>query len=118
MHRIMLISKIHRAVTQEVNLQYEGSIAIDEEILAAADVFPYQQVQVYNLNTGARFETYAIVGEAGSGKVAVNGAASRLVHPGDLLIIAVYGLIEEARAAEHKPKIVLLDEQNRIAATL
>ena len=58
MHRIMLVSKIHRAVTQEVNLQYEGSIAIDEDILAAADVFPYQQVQVYNLNTGARFETY------------------------------------------------------------
>ncbi|MFQ5989096.1 MAG: aspartate 1-decarboxylase [Candidatus Methylomirabilales bacterium] len=117
MHRIMLVSKIHRAVTHEVNLHYEGSIAIDEEILAAADIFPYQQVQVYNLNTGARFETYAIAGGAGSGKVAVNGAASRLVNPGDLLIIAAYGLIEEARVAEHKPKIVLVDAQNRITAT-
>ena len=118
MHRIMLASKIHRAVAQEVNLHYEGSITIDEEILNAADVLPYQQVQVYNLSTGARFETYAIAGEAGSGKIVVNGAAARLVHRGDLLIIAAYGLIEEARAAEHKPKIVHLDEQNRIAATL
>lgn len=118
MHRIMLTSKIHRAVTQEVNLQYEGSIAIDEEILVAADILPYQQVQVYNLNTGTRFETYTIAGGAGSRQVAVNGAASRLVHPGDLLIIAAYGLVEEARAAEHKPKIVLLDQQNRIAGTL
>ena len=114
MHRIMLISKIHRAVTQEVNLDYEGSVAIDEEILNAADIFPYQQVQVYNINTGVRFETYAITGEAGSGKIAVNGAASRLVHPGDLLIIAAYGLVEEEQAAAHKPKVVLLDRQNRI----
>lgn len=114
----MLISKIHRAVTHEVNLDYEGSIAIDEEILNAAAIFPYQQVQVYNTNTGVRFETYAIAGEAGSGKVAVKGAASRLVHPGDLLIIAAYGLVEEEQAASHKPKIVLLDRQNRIAATL
>lgn len=118
MHRIMLASKIHRAVAQEVNLDYEGSITVDEEILNAVGVLPYQQVQVYNLSTGARFETYAVAGEAGSGKIVVNGAAARLVHRGDLLIIATYGLIEEARAAEHKPKIVLLDEQNRIAATL
>lgn len=118
MHRIMLISKIHRAVTQEVNLDYEGSIAIDEEILNAADIFPYQQVQVYNINTGVRFETYAIAGEGGSGKIAVKGAASRLVHPGDLLIIATYGLVEEEQAASHKPKIVLLDRHNRIAARL
>lgn len=117
MHRIMLISKIHRAVAQEVNLDYEGSIAIDEEILNAAGIFPYQQVQVYNLNSGVRFETYAIAGGAGSRRIAVNGAASRLVHPGDLLIIAAYGLIEEEHAAAHKPKVVLLDRQNRIAAT-
>ncbi len=118
MHRIMLASKIHRAVVREVNLQYEGSITIDETILAAADVLPYQQVQVYNVSTGARFETYSLAGEAGSGTVVVNGAAARLAHPGDRLIIAAYGMVEEARAGEHKPRIVLLDEQNRIAATL
>lgn len=117
MHRIMLVSKIHRAVVQDVNLQYEGSITIDETILTAADILPYQQVQVYNLSTGARFETYALAGETGSGKIIVNGAAARLVHPGDLLIIAAYALIEETRAADHKPKIVLLDQQNQIAAT-
>ncbi|MEE9172206.1 MAG: aspartate 1-decarboxylase [candidate division NC10 bacterium] len=116
MHRIMLVSKIHRAVAVDVNLDYEGSITIDEEILTAADIVPYQQVQVYNISTGARFETYTLAGEAGSGKVVVNGAAARLVHRGDRLIIAAYGLFEEARAADHKPKIVLLDEQNRIAA--
>ena len=118
MHRIMLASKIHRAVAQDVNLEYEGSITIDETILAAADILPYQQVQVYNLSTGARFETYALAGEAGSGKIIVNGAAARLVHPGDLLIIAAYALIVEARAADHKPRIVLLDQRNRITATV
>ena len=116
MHRIMLASKIHRGVVQDVNLEYEGSITIDESILAAADLLPYQQVQVYNLNTGARFETYALAGEAGSGKIIVNGAAARLVHPGDLLIIAAYALVEEARAADHKPRIVHLNQQNRITA--
>lgn len=114
----MLASKIHRAVAQEVNLEYEGSITIDEEILCAADILPYQQVQVYNISTGARFETYALSGEAGSGKVVVNGAAARLVHRGDRLIIAAYRLIEESRAADHKPRIVLVDGQNRIAARL
>jgi aspartate 1-decarboxylase len=118
MHRIMLVSKIHRAVVREVNLQYEGSITIDDAILAAADVLPYQQVQIYNVSTGARFETYVLAGEGGSGTVVVNGAAARLAHPGDRLIIAAYGMIEEARAADHKPRIVLLDEQNGIAATL
>ncbi len=113
----MLAAKIHRAVTQDVNLDYEGSIAIDEEILNAADILPYQQVQVYNVNTGDRFETYTIAGEAGSGKIVVNGAAARLVSRGDRLIIAAYRLIEEARAADHKPRIVVLDEQNRILAT-
>jgi aspartate 1-decarboxylase len=117
-HRIMLVSKIHRAVAQDVNLDYEGSISIDEELLAAADILPYQQVQVYNLSTGARFETYALAGEVGSGKIVVNGAAARLVNRGDRLIIAAYGLLEEARAADHKPKIVLLDERNRIAARM
>ncbi|MFQ5848193.1 MAG: aspartate 1-decarboxylase [Candidatus Methylomirabilales bacterium] len=118
MHRIMLVSKIHRAVAQAVNLEYEGSITIDDAILTAADILPYQQVQVYNVNSGTRFETYAIAGEGGSGTIVVNGAAARLVQPGDRLIIAAYALVEEARAAEHKPRIVLLDEQNRIAATL
>lgn len=118
MHRIMLVSKIHRAVTTDVNLDYEGSIMVDEEILTAADVLPYQQVQVYNLSTGTRFETYAIAGLAGSGKITVNGAAARLVHPGDLLIIAVYALIEEAGAAAHKPRVVYLDQQNQIVGTL
>jgi aspartate 1-decarboxylase len=114
----MLVSKIHRAVAQDVNLDYEGSITIDEELLAAADILPYQQVQVYNLSTGARFETYALAGEVGSGTIVVNGAAARLVDRGDRLIIAAYGLLEEASAADHKPKIVLLDERNRIAARM
>lgn len=118
MHRIMLLSKIHRAVVQDANLDYEGSITIDEELLTAADILPYQQVQVYNLSTGARFETYALAGEVGSGKIVVNGAAARLVDRGDRLIIATYGVLEEAKAADHKPKIVLLDERNRITARM
>jgi aspartate 1-decarboxylase len=114
----MLLSKIHRAVVREVDLQYEGSITIDEMILTAADILPHQQVQIYNINTGARFETYTLAGKAGSGTVVVNGAAARLAHPGDRLIIAAFGMVEDARAGEHKPRIVRLDEQNRIAATL
>jgi aspartate 1-decarboxylase len=116
-HRIMLRSKIHRAVVREVHLHYEGSITIDEDLLAAADILPYQQVQVYNVNSGARFETYVLPGVAGSGAIIVNGAAARLAHPGDRVIIAAYALMEEATAAAHKPRVVLVDEQNRIAAT-
>jgi aspartate 1-decarboxylase len=117
MHRMMLQSKIHRAVVRAVNVEYEGSITIDEELLAAADILPYQQVQVYNVSTGARFETYALPGAAGSGTVVVNGAAARLAHPGDRLIVAAYVLMRETVAAAYKPRIVLVDEQNRLAAT-
>src|SRR3989337_371836 len=104
MHRIMLASKIHRAVVREVNLQYEGSITIDETILDAAAVLPYQQVQVYNVSTGTRFETYTLAGEAGSGTIVVNGAAARLAHPGDRVIIAAYRMVEEGPGGGDQPK--------------
>src|SRR3972149_645515 len=116
MHRIMLASKIHRAVVREGNLQYEGSITIDETILAPADVLPYQQGQGYNVSTGTRFETYTLAGEAGSGTIVVNGAAARLAHPGDRLIIAAYGMVEEARGGGGKARDGPLHGQNRIAA--
>ncbi len=116
MFRIMLTSKIHRAVVTDANLDYEGSLTLDEELLQAAELLPYQQVQVYNISNGERFETYLIPGPCGSGTVCVNGAAARLVQVGDLLIIASYKLVHEEEAAGIKPRIVLVDGKNRITS--
>ncbi|HAF17816.1 MAG: aspartate 1-decarboxylase [Thermacetogeniaceae bacterium] len=114
MYRCMLKSKIHRAVLTDANLNYVGSITIDRDLLEAADILPYEKVQVVNNNNGARFETYVIEGEPGSGQVCLNGAAARLGQPGDILIILSYMQMEEEKAREHKPRVVFVDEKNRI----
>jgi aspartate 1-decarboxylase len=110
----MCKSKIHRAVVTRADLDYEGSIAIDTDLLKAADVLPYEMVQIYDINNGARFETYTIPAEAGSGTTCVNGAAARLVQPGDLLIILSYTLMDEKEALGHKPRIVFVNSKNKI----
>ena len=115
MYRTMLKSKIHRAVLTDANLNYMGSITIDRDLLEAADILPYEQVQVVNNNNGARFETYAIEGEPGSGQICLNGAAARLGQPGDLLIILSYIQVDDQEALAHKPHVVFVDEKNRIA---
>lgn len=115
MFRTMLKSKIHRAVLTEANLNYTGSITIDSDLMEAADILPFEQVQVVNNNNGARFETYVIEGERGSGVICLNGAAARLGQPGDILIILSYVQIAEADARDYKPKLVFTNEKNKIA---
>ena len=115
--RTMLKSKIHRAVLTEANLNYVGSITIDRNLMDAADILPYEQVQVVNNNNGARFETYCIEGPRDSGVVCLNGAAARLGQPGDILIILTYAELPEARARGHQPQVVQVDENNRLLAT-
>ena len=112
--RIMLKSKIHRARVTDANLDYEGSITVDKNLLEAADILPYEQVTVLNINNGARFNTYAIEGEAGGGEIWLNGAAARLASPNDLVIIMTYCHVGEDEAYGHKPKIVHVDARNRI----
>src|SRR3989338_4822443 len=114
MKRIMLKAKIHRAQVTDANINYEGSIEIDSEFLKAVDILPFEQVQVYDINNGNRFETYAIEGRANSGIISVNGAAARLVSKGDLLIIASYAIMDEEDAKGIKPKIIKLDGKNRL----
>jgi aspartate 1-decarboxylase len=97
----------------DANLNYEGSLTIDADLMKAADVLPYEQVKVYNINNGARFDTYAIAGPAGKGDICLNGAAARMGVPGDLVIIATYANYDEAEAASHKPVVVFVDTQNR-----
>ena len=112
--RTMLKSKIHRACVTEVDLNYEGSISIDRALMNAADILPYEKVEVLDINNGARFSTYAIVGEANSGMIGVNGAAARLVARGDLVIILTYRSVPDDEATSVTPIIVCVDGQNRI----
>jgi aspartate 1-decarboxylase len=114
MKRILLKSKIHRATLTDVNLHYEGSIAVDEKLLKAADIMPNEIVQVVNINNGARFETYVIKARAGSGTVTLNGAAARLGLPGDRIIIISSCYLTSEDAARHRPIIVSVDIKNRI----
>lgn len=107
-------SKLHRATVTQAELHYEGSITIDADLLDAAGIVPFERVQVVNLANAARFETYAIAGPRRSGTVCVNGAAARLVHPGDLVIVITYATYTPEEAAAHQPVIVLLDEGNAI----
>jgi aspartate 1-decarboxylase len=116
--RTMLKSKIHRATVTDANIDYEGSITIDTKLMEAADIVPYEQVQVLNINNGARFTTYAIEGEAGSGEICLNGAAARLAVKGDLVIILTYFQLEEDELADYKPIIVHVDEKNAIVTRL
>ncbi len=112
--RIMLKSKIHRARVTETNIDYEGSITIDTKLMEAADILPYEQVEVLNINTGARFTTYAIVGKAGSGKICLNGAAARLAVTGDTVIILSYRHVEDEEARNFTPTLVYVDANNAI----
>lgn len=114
MLRIMHKSKIHRATVTDANLNYVGSITIDEDLMVAADILENEKVQVVNNNNGARFETYVIKGKKGSGVVCLNGAAARLAHPGDIVIIISYGFFDNEEAKNVKPIAVMVDEKNRV----
>ncbi len=114
MQRILLKSKIHRATVTEADLHYVGSITVDSELLKQADILPYERVQVVDIDNGNRLETYIIEGEAGSGVVCINGAAARLIHKGDKVIIFSFWVIDDEEAAKVKPKILYVDEDNRI----
>ena len=118
MYRNILRSKIHRATVTDSNLAYEGSITIDEVLLDQAGMVAFEQVQVVNLNNGERFETYIIAGEPDSGAIELNGAAARLAHTGDEVIIMAYGLMIEADLQDWQPTIVLVDEKNRVKEVL
>jgi len=112
--RTMLKGKIHRARVTEANLEYEGSITVDKDLLEAADILPYEQVHVLDVNNGNRLVTYAIEGERGSGVICINGAAARLVSVGDTVIIISYCTVNEAEARSHIPKLVYVNSQNTI----
>ena len=114
MYITVLKSKLHRAVVTDSDLNYIGSITIDEALMEAADIVPFEKVQVVNNNNGARFETYAIKGEKGSGIVCINGAAARLVQEGDVVIILSYCAVSREKAADIRPTLVFLDGQNKI----
>ncbi|OIJ14783.1 aspartate 1-decarboxylase [Anaerobacillus alkalilacustris] len=118
MFRHMMKGKIHRARVTEANLNYVGSITIDEDILDEVDMLPNEKVQIVNNNNGARFETYIIPGERGSGVVCLNGAAARLVQEGDVVIIISYGLVSEEDAKNHQPKVAIMNEKNEIIEML
>jgi aspartate 1-decarboxylase len=118
MFRTLLCGKIHRARVTAANLNYVGSITIDCELLKAAGIHPYERVQVVDIDNGERFETYVIVGKGGSGAIELNGAAARLVQVGDKVIIMAYGLVNEPLPEDWSPKVVLVDEQNRITNVL
>ncbi|MCC6037750.1 aspartate 1-decarboxylase [Fervidibacter sp.] len=114
MMRILCKSKIHRATVTEANLNYEGSLTLDPLLMEAAGLVPFEQVHVLNLNNGARFETYLIEGERGSGTVCVNGAAARLVQVGDPVIVLAYALVPEDELSDFTARIVFVDEHNRV----
>lgn len=114
MERTMLKGKIHRARVTGANIDYEGSVTIDRDLMDAADVLPFEQVEVWDVANGARLTTYAVEGERGSGTVCINGAAARLVHAGDLVIIATFARMHDTEARAHRPKLVFVDDRNRI----
>ena len=114
MMRTMLKSKIHRATVTQADLHYVGSVTIDEDLLDAADLIPGEQVAIVDITNGARLETYVIPGERGSGQVCINGAAARLVAPGDVVILIAYGMLADAEARTFRPHVVFVDETNRI----
>ena len=116
MRRTFLKSKIHRATVTHADLEYEGSVSIDEDLLEAAGIWEYEAVHVWNITRGTRLQTYAIRGARGSGVICINGAAAHLNKPGDLVILASFAELEESEARTFKPTVVLVDSQNRIVA--
>lgn len=115
MQRTMLKSKLHRVTTTHAELHYEGSCAIDEDLLDAANIQEYEQIDIWNINNGERFTTYAIRAERGSGIISVNGSAARRAAPGDLLIIATFAVYNEIELAKYTPTLIYADADNRIA---
>lgn len=114
MQRTMLKSKLHRVHVTHSELHYEGSCAIDDDLLDAADIKEYQQIDLYNVSNGERFTTYAIRAQRGSGVISVNGAAAHKANPGDILIIATYALYSELELQKYHPQLVYVDEHNRV----
>lgn len=114
MYRTLMKSKIHRATITRTDLNYVGSITIDEQLMEAADFVANERVQIVNLNNGERFETYVIVGDKGLGSIELNGAAARLAEEGDIVIIISYAQYSETECVEHQPIVVLVDDQNHI----
>ena len=114
MQRTMLKSKLHRVTTTHADLHYEGSCAIDENLLDAANIREYEQIDIWNVNNGERFTTYAIRAERGSGIISVNGSAARRAAPGDILIIATFAVYNEIELTRHEPDLVYVDGENRI----
>jgi aspartate 1-decarboxylase len=114
MFRTMLKSKIHRATVTQADLHYVGSVTVDADLMVAADLIAGEQVTIVDITNGARLETYVIEGERGSGVIGINGAAAHLVHPGDLVILIAYGLMDSAEAAAYQPRIVFVDGDNRV----
>jgi len=117
MLRTMMKSKIHRATVTQADLHYVGSVTIDQDLLDAANLLPGELVHIVDIDNGARLETYTIAGERGSGVIGINGAAARLVHPGDLVILIGYAQMEDAEAREFEPNVVFVDSENRIIGT-
>lgn len=117
MLRTMMKSKIHRATVTQADLHYVGSVTVDEDLLDASDILPGELVHIVDIDNGARLETYTIAGERGSGVIGINGAAARLVHPGDLVILIAYGQMETAEAKAYEPKVVFVDRDNKIMGT-
>lgn len=117
MLRTMMTAKIHRATVTQADLHYVGSVTVDEDLLDAADILPGELVHIVDVTNGARLETYTIAGQRGSGVLGINGAAARLVHPGDVVILIAYGQMETAEARAFQPHVVFVDADNRIVAT-
>lgn len=113
MRRMMLSGKVHRATVTDANINYEGSLTLDPDLMEAAGMLPYEQIHVLDIDNGSRLTTYLIEGDRSSGQVIVNGAAARLVAPGDKVIIVAYAEMEDAEARTHTPKVVLVDGANR-----
>lgn len=114
MYRTLLKSKIHRATVTEADLDYEGSLTVDKDLIDAADFMPYEEIHIFNITNGHRFSTYVIEGKRGSKVVCVNGAAAHLAREGDCLIIASFSTYDEEECKNHKPKLVYVDESNNI----
>lgn len=114
MRRILFKSKIHRATVTQADLDYEGSVTIDQNLLRAADIIANEKVAIWNVTQGTRLETYALEGEPGSGVICINGAAAHLNKPGDLVIIATFAEVEDSEARAWKPTVVFVDAKNRI----
>jgi aspartate 1-decarboxylase len=115
--RIMMKSKLHRATVTETNLDYEGSLTIDTDLLEAADILPHEQIHVWDVTNGTRLITYALPGDRGSGTMCVNGAGAHLIKTGDVIIIATFAELEDAEARLHQPRVVFLGTANKITGT-